>query len=89
MQVREEELAELDQLSRSACPLPIRGGIENAYGKCAVLLQTYISNVRPQGFTLISDTMYVSQNAGRIARGLFDIALKVCLGLFFISSFFG
>ena len=37
--VREEELPELDTLSRSACPVDIKGGAENKHGKVNVLLQ--------------------------------------------------
>ena len=37
--VREEELPELDTLSRSACPVDVKGGAENKHGKVNVLLQ--------------------------------------------------
>ena len=37
--VREEELPELDTLSRSACPIDVKGGAENKHGKVNVLLQ--------------------------------------------------
>lgn len=39
--VREEELPELDALSRSACPVDIKGGAENKHGKVNVLLQVH------------------------------------------------
>jgi hypothetical protein len=37
--VREEEMPELDALSRSVCPHDIKGGAENKHGKVNVLLQ--------------------------------------------------
>ena len=76
VRVRDEELKELDHFKLSAPVKPIRGGIENTAGKCNVLLQAFISQQYPRSFTLTSDMMYVSQNAGRIARGLFEICLR-------------
>ena len=66
----------MDQFKKNSPVKPIRGGIENASGKCNVLLQAFISNQYPRSFTLVSDMMYVSQNAGRISRGLFEICLR-------------
>jgi len=76
VRVRDDELKELDQFKKRSPVTPIRGGIENASGKCNVLLQAFISNIYPKSFTLVSDMMYVSQNAGRISRGLFEICLR-------------
>lgn len=39
MQVREEELLELDNLAREECPFDVKGGPENKHGKVAILLQ--------------------------------------------------
>ena len=39
MAVRDEEMAELDALARSACPFPAKGGPENKHGKINILLQ--------------------------------------------------
>jgi activating signal cointegrator complex subunit 3 len=76
VRVRDDELKELDQLKKQSPIQPVKGGIENSNGKCNVLLQAFISNVYPRSFTLVSDMMYVSQNAGRISRGLFEICLR-------------
>jgi activating signal cointegrator complex subunit 3 len=76
VRVRDDELKELDMLKKKAQVRPIRGGIENTPGKCNALLQAYVSNLFPKQFTLFSDMMYVAQNAGRIARGLFEICLR-------------
>lgn len=73
---REEESFELDKLRR-ACHLPIAGGlVEETRGKVSCLLQAYISRSYVESHSLISDLMYISQNATRIARGLFEYALK-------------
>ena len=47
--VREEELPELDALSRSVCPHDIKGGTENKHGKVNILLQ-----VRPRQQSFLS-----------------------------------
>ncbi|EIE24813.1 Sec63-domain-containing protein [Coccomyxa subellipsoidea C-169] len=76
MAVREDELPELDALVRSACPFDVKGGPENKHGKINILLQAYISRVRMESFSLTADMMYVSQNAPRICRALFEICLR-------------
>ena len=77
IRVRDEELPELERLSRSSacCPLEVKGGLENVAGKANVLMQTLISGRRVSAFTLVSDSNYIAQNAARIARGLFEICL--------------
>lgn len=55
---------------------PVKGGSENTHGKVNILLQTYISGGSPSVFSLVSDMAYVAQNAARILRGLFEIALR-------------
>lgn len=49
--------------------------IEN-HAKTNILLQSYISRARLEDFALVSDTAYVAQNAARICRALFMIALN-------------
>lgn len=39
-------------------------------------MQAYISRARVDSFSLTADLMYVSQNAPRIARALFEICLR-------------
>ena len=45
-------------------------------GKVNILLQSYISRYPVEDFALVSDQAYVAQNAGRIIRALFEIALS-------------
>lgn len=75
LKVRDEEMQELDQLHEN-CALPVMGGVENNFGKVNCLIQTYVSRGRVEGFSLISDMSYVAQNVQRIARALFEIAIK-------------
>ncbi|KAM0720684.1 hypothetical protein Q7P37_004821 [Cladosporium fusiforme] len=73
---RETEEKELMSLKEGYAPCDIDGGIGTQQGKTNVLLQSYISKARPEDFTLVSDTAYVAQNAARICRALFMIALN-------------
>jgi antiviral helicase SLH1 len=73
---RDTEEKELMSLKEGYAPCDIDGGIGTQQGKTNVLLQSYISKARPEDFTLVSDTAYVAQNAARICRALFMIALN-------------
>lgn len=73
---RESEEKELMRLKDESAPCDIEGGIGTQQGKTNVLLQSYISKANLEDFTLVSDTNYVSQNAARICRALFMIALN-------------
>ncbi|KAK0930262.1 putative steryl acetyl hydrolase mug81 [Friedmanniomyces endolithicus] len=76
IQSRESEEKELMRLKEEAAPCDIDGGIGTQQGKTNVLLQSYISHANLEDFTLVSDTAYVAQNAARICRALFMIALN-------------
>ncbi|XP_076827950.1 activating signal cointegrator 1 complex subunit 3 isoform X2 [Brachyhypopomus gauderio] len=76
VKVRDEEMEELEQLLCNFCELQAAGGVENGYGKINILLQTYISRGEVDAFSLVSDLAYVAQNAARIVRALFEIALR-------------
>ncbi|BGP29628.1 Putative steryl acetyl hydrolase mug81 [Rhodotorula toruloides] len=75
IQVRENEVDELKKLIEASCPCQVKGGTESSAGKVNVLLQAYISRAYIEDFALVSDTGYVSQNAGRIVRALLEIAM--------------
>ena len=61
MQVRDEELDELDKHMMDTCYLPVSGGSESTEGKVNILLQTYISKQLVDNFSLVSDMSYVAQ----------------------------
>ncbi|KAG1680515.1 U5 small nuclear ribonucleoprotein helicase [Nymphon striatum] len=72
--VREEEKLELQTLMERV-PIPIKEGIEEPSAKANLLLQAYISQLKLDGFTLMSDMVYVTQSAGRLMRAIFEIVL--------------
>lgn len=76
LKVRDDELDELDDLTQNNCEVHVAGGSENLHGKVNILLQTYLSRGRVNSFSLISDLGYITQNAVRICRALFDIVLR-------------
>ena len=73
--VRQEEKMELSKLAERV-PIPVKESIEEPTAKINILLQAYISNMRLEGFALMSDMVYVTQSAGRILRCIFEIVLK-------------
>jgi len=73
--VREEEKGELEKLLERV-PIPVKETMEEPAAKVNVLLQTYISNLKLEGFALVSDMVYVTQSAGRLVRALYEIVLK-------------
>ncbi|XP_054714411.1 activating signal cointegrator 1 complex subunit 3-like [Uloborus diversus] len=77
LKVRDDEMVELDHLLHS-CWLEVGLGSENPEGKINILLQTYLSRIPLDGFSLISDQAYVVQNATRIVRALFEVSLRRC-----------
>ncbi|KAI8374185.1 Sec63 Brl domain-containing protein [Radiomyces spectabilis] len=73
--VREEEKLELQKLLERV-PVPVKESLEEPTAKINVLLQAYISQLKLEGFALVSDMVYVTQSAGRILRAVFEICLK-------------
>jgi pre-mRNA-splicing helicase BRR2 len=73
--VRQEEKLELLKMIERV-PIPIKESIEEPSAKINVLLQSYISQLRLDGFALVSDMVYVSQSAGRLLRALYEIVLR-------------
>lgn len=75
MRVREEEKLELERLAERT-PIPIKESLDEPTAKANVLLQSYISKLKLEGLALASDAVFISQSAGRLARALFEIALR-------------
>tara|TARA_R110002003_G_scaffold55_5_gene4994 strand:- start:49114 stop:54714 length:5601 start_codon:yes stop_codon:yes gene_type:complete len=77
VQSRETEDKELSALKEEGYVITeVKGGHATSHGKTNYLLQAHISRARLEDFTLVSDTNYITQNAARIARALFMIALN-------------
>lgn len=72
--VREEEKLELHKLMERV-PIPIKESIEESSAKINVLLQSYISQLKLEGFALMADMVYVTQSAVRLLRAIFEIVL--------------
>ncbi|CDF33920.1 activating signal cointegrator 1 complex subunit 3, helc1, putative [Chondrus crispus] len=72
MRSRQEEAEELDNLTREACPIPLKSGSETREGKVAILLQAYIS----RAYIRMSDLSYVVQSCTRLLRALFEVSLS-------------
>jgi antiviral helicase SLH1 len=76
IQARDSESKELNRLREEAVQTEVEGGNDSAQAKTNILLQSYISRAKIEDFALVSDTGYVAQNAARICRALFMIALN-------------
>ena len=78
IQSRNNEADELTNMRKNShfVPYEIKGGIDQAQTKTNILLQSYISRGQPEDFALTNDLNYVAQQAGRICRALFMIALN-------------
>ena len=72
---RDNEVQELKKMEEKV-PCQIVGACESSAGKANLLLQAYISRLYIDDFALVSDSGYVSHNAGRVIRALFEIALS-------------
>ncbi|SCU90412.1 LADA_0F03884g1_1 [Lachancea dasiensis] len=73
--VRQEEKMELQKLLDKA-PIPIQESADSPLSKINILLQSYISRTRLDGFALKSDMVYITQSAGRLTRALYELSLK-------------
>ncbi|KAK9480126.1 Sec63 Brl domain-containing protein [Lipomyces japonicus] len=73
---RDEESKELTSLRENYAPCQVAGTTDTSHGKINILLQSYISRANIDAFSLVSDTAYVAQNAARISRALFLIAMN-------------
>ena len=78
LQSKESEHGELRFLREApgVTPVHIKGKVDDSRTKVNILLQSYISNARVEDFALGSDMAYIAQNAPRVCRCLFEIALN-------------
>lgn len=73
---RDNEHSELAKLLEQACPCDVKGGLDASPSKVNILLQAAITQAPLEDFALVSDSAYVAQNASRIIRAMFEIALN-------------
>ncbi|EFP09045.1 hypothetical protein CRE_22485 [Caenorhabditis remanei] len=74
---REEEINDLEELMSYGCMMNVRGGgLASVAGKVNVLLQSLISRTSTRNSALMSEQLYVQQNAGRLCRAMFEMVLK-------------
>ena len=73
--MREEEKQELARLIERV-PIPVKENVEEPTAKTNVLLQAYISQLKLEGFSLLSDMVYITQSSARLMRCLHEIVLK-------------
>lgn len=78
--IRSEERLELTKLLERV-PVPVKEALAVGSGpgsgsaKVNVLLQSYISRLKLDGFALLADMAHIHQSAARIFRALFEICL--------------
>ncbi|KAK0627137.1 Sec63 Brl domain-containing protein [Immersiella caudata] len=78
IQSRNNEANELTAMgnNKNFVPYEVKAGVDTPQAKTNILLQSYISRGQPDDFALTNDLNYVAQQAGRICRALFMIALN-------------
>ncbi|KAN0068688.1 Sec63 Brl domain containing protein [Elaphomyces granulatus] len=76
IQFRENESKELARLCEESIQEEVDAGNDSPHVKTNILLQSYISRARIEDSALVSDSGYVAQNAARICRSLFMMALN-------------
>lgn len=73
--VRQEEKIEIAKLLERV-PIPIKEAMDEPAAKINVLLQSYVTQLKLDGYALMVDMVYVTQSAGRILRAIFEICLR-------------
>ena len=72
--IRDEEKLELNKLMERV-PIPIKESIEEPTAKINILLQSHISQLKLEGFALMSDMVFITQSASRLIRAIYEIVL--------------
>jgi len=78
IQSRNSEADDLVRMrqNENCVPYEVKEGIDTPQAKTNILLQAYISKIQLDDFAMMNDLNYVAQQAGRICRALFMIALN-------------
>ena len=72
--IRLEEKKEIKQLYNKV-PYPLKSSTDEEKSKINILLQCYIANIKLDGYSINSDMIFISQNASRLFRALFELCL--------------
>ena len=72
--IKEEEKLELNKLMERV-PIPIKESLEEPTAKINILLQSHVSQLKLEGFALMSDMVFITQSASRLIRAIFEIVL--------------
>lgn len=73
--VRQDEKLEVGKLLERV-PIPVKESLDDPSAKVNVLLQSWVSQLKLEGYVLAADMVYVTQSAGRILRAIFEICLR-------------
>lgn len=73
--VRQDEKQEVAKLLERV-PVPVKEALDDPSAKVNVLLQSWVSQLKLDGYALAADMVYVTQSAGRILRALYEICLR-------------
>lgn len=76
LDARKEEFEEMKMLVSECRVVEVqKESFNEAHTKVLCLLEAYLKHRQIKTFSLISDMAYVVQNAARLLRAMFDIAL--------------
>ena len=64
-------MEELERMVHDGCEMIVPGGKENTHGKVNILMQSYVSRISVDSFSLISDMAYVAQVISQLAGASF------------------
>ena len=70
-------MEELDRMVHDGCEMIVPGGKENTHGKVNILMQSYVSRIPVDSFSLISDMAYVAQVIPQQAGALLAYVAQV------------
>ncbi|PWN30839.1 putative ATP dependent RNA helicase [Jaminaea rosea] len=73
--VRQDEKLEVGKLLERV-PIPVKESLDDPAAKVNVLLQSWVSQLKLEGYVLAADMVYITQSAGRILRAIFEICLR-------------
>ena len=83
LKIREEETSEMNEMKndRFVCAVKTKLGSDSVAGKVSILLQAYLARKRIETFSLVSDSNYITQQAGRLFRAMFEICMTRVSGM--------